>query len=218
MDPGIDLAAITEEIERLWNDPSLGTGGPVFVADQAAATRRVNDSMQPLAASLAVAATAFGVVVLLIVGQAVARATREPPDEVDTLRALGLRPIDRLGVPLGLAALVGSVGALGAVAVELALSSRFPIGVARVAEPEPGFAVDTTVLLVGGLSIVVVTVASAAISGLTRIRRRAAPGRPSRVAGLVPRLVSARRLCRGCASPSAARRVTRFRCEAPSPR
>ena len=142
VDPAVDLDAMTEEIERLGNDPSLGTGGPVFVADQAAATRRVNDSMQPLAASLAVAATAFGVVVLLIVGQAVARATREPAEEVDTLRALGLRPIDRLGVPLGLAALVGSFGALGAVAVALALSSRFPIGVARVAEPDPGFAVD----------------------------------------------------------------------------
>ena len=101
VEPTVDLAAMTEEIEELGNDPSLGTGGPVFVSDQAAATRRVNDSMQPLAASLAVAATAFGVVVLLIVGQAVARATREPPEEANTLRALGLRPIDRLGVPLG---------------------------------------------------------------------------------------------------------------------
>ena len=188
VDPAVDLDAMTEEIERLGNDPSLGTGGPVFVADQAAATRGVNDSMQPLAASLAVAATAFGVVTLLIAGQAVARGTREPAEEVNTLRALGLRPIDRLGVPLGLAALVGSFGALGAVAVALALSNRFPIGVARVAEPDPGFAVDPTVLLVGGLSIVAVTVASAAISSVIRLRRRAAPGRPLRVPGIAPRL------------------------------
>ena len=110
------------------------------------------------------------------------------PEEVDTLRALGLRPIDRLGVPLGLAALVGSFGALGAVAVALALSSRFPIGVARVAEPDPGFAVDPTVLLVGG------AVDRRCHGGQRRHKwpgpdpPRAGSGRPSRLAGIAPRL------------------------------
>ena len=188
VDPSADLAALTEEVERLGNDPDLGTGGPVFVSDEAAAARRVNESMQPLAVSLAVAAVAFGLVVLVVVGQAVARATREPPEEVVTLRAVGMRPVDRLGVPIGLAALVGTVGALGAIVVALALSSRFPIGVARVAEPDPGFAVDSTVLLVGALLIVAVTVASALISGLVRLRPRSAPPRASRLASIAPRL------------------------------
>ena len=72
--------------------------------------------------------------------------------------------------------------------VALALSSRFPIGVAREAEPDPGFAVDPTVLLLGGLSIVAVTVVSAAISGLARLHPRAVPGRPSRLTGAAHRL------------------------------
>ena len=98
--------------------------------------------MQPLAVALGVAALVIGLVVLVVVGQAVSRASREPPDEVGALRAIGVRPGDRVAFAVARAAVVGASGAVGAVVVAMALSGRFPIGVARVAEPDPGIDVD----------------------------------------------------------------------------
>ena len=106
-EPGTDLAELTTAIEALGDDEDLGTGGPVFVSDQASAARQVSDAMRPLAVALAVAATAIGLVALLVVGQAVSRASRETPDDVDALRAIGSRPGDRLAFALGRAAIVG---------------------------------------------------------------------------------------------------------------
>ena len=77
VEPGTDLVALTDAIEDLGQHEDLGTGGPVFVSDQAAAVRRTNDAMRPLAFALGVAAVAIGLVVLLVVGQAVSRASRE---------------------------------------------------------------------------------------------------------------------------------------------
>ena len=96
VEPGTDLVALTDAIEDLGQQLDLGTGGPVFVSDQAAAVRRTNDAMRPLAFALGVAAVAIGVVVLLVVGQAVSRASRETSDDVEALRAIGSRSSDRV--------------------------------------------------------------------------------------------------------------------------
>ena len=219
VDPTVDLAAMTEEIERLGNDPSLGTGGPVFVSDQAAATA----SRQRLDAAVGSLPRGGGDRVRH--RRAADRGTGRRACHLGAARGGQHPPGARAAAhrsprcPAGSAALVGCSGALGAVVVALALSSRFPIGVAREAEPDPGFAVDSTVLLVGGVAIIVVTVASAAISGLT-----AAPT-PARCTDVPrgwrvppPGWGWAPRLSRGCASRSAAEGVTRCRCEALSPR
>ena len=118
-DPEADLDALIAAIEELGEDNSLGTGGPVFVSSQASVTRQVDDSMQPLAAAIAIAAAVIGVVALLVIGQAMARANREAPEEVEALRALGSRPADRLAFAAGRAAVVGVVGAAGAVALAI---------------------------------------------------------------------------------------------------
>jgi FtsX-like permease family len=190
-----DLSSLAGEIERLGQDPSLGTGGPVFVSDQKAAAQRVDASMQPLAVSLAVAAMALAVVGMLVIGQAIARASREPLDDVLALQAAGVRPVDRVGMALGRAAVVGGLGALGAVAVALALSPRFPIGVARVAEPDPGPRVDPLVLGVGAIGLLALTMASAVLAVVARLRKPTSRAGTSRLAataaaaGLAPAAV-----------------------------
>ena len=183
VEPGTDLAALTVTIEALSRREDLGTGGPVFVSDQASAARQVNDSMRPLAVALAVAAGAIGLVSLVVVGQSVSRASREAPADVDALRAIGSQPSDRMALALGRAAAVGVAGAVGAVAVAVALSGRFPIGVARVAEPEPGLHVDASLLAAGTAAIAIVTIMSALPAALLGGRRWAQPATLSRLAG-----------------------------------
>ena len=182
-EPGTDLAELTATIRAMSDEEDLGTGGPVFVSDQASAARQVNDAMRPLAVALAVAATAIGLVALLVVGQAVTRASRESPTEIYALRAIGSRPSDRVAFVLGRAAIVGAVGAAGAVLVAVALSGRFPIGVARVAEPDPGLHVDSTALSVGAAVIAILTVATALPAALLGVRTRVRRPKVSRLAG-----------------------------------
>ena len=183
VEPGTDLVALTDAIEDLGQQLDLGTGGPVFVSDQAAAVRRTNDAMRPLAFALGVAAVAIGVVVLLVVGQAVSRASRETSDDVEALRSIGSRSSDRVAFLASRAAVIGVAGAVGAVAIALALSDRFPFGVAQVAEPEPGLRIDPIVLFAGACVIIAVTTLSALPSARLGAHRRPKRPRPSRLAG-----------------------------------
>jgi ABC-type lipoprotein release transport system permease subunit len=181
-EPGADLDELTAAIRALGNEEDVGTGGPVFVSNQASAARQVNDAMRPLAVALAVAATAIGLVALLVVGQAVARASRESPTEVDALRAIGSQPSDRVAFIVGRAAVVGTAGAVGAVLLAVALSGRFPIGVARVAEPDPGIHVDRTALSAGAALIALLTTATAVPAALLGLRQRVPRPKLSRLA------------------------------------
>lgn len=183
VEPGIDLDALTAEIEALGRREELGTGGLVFVADQAALARQVSDAMRPLAVSTAIAAVGIGLVALLVVGQAVSRVSRESVVEIQALQAIGSRPGDRVALTMARAAIVGAVGAAGAVALAVALSGRFPIGVARLAEPDPGLHVDVPALVGGAVAIVVLTVASAMPAVLLSRNRPAPAPRPSRLSG-----------------------------------
>jgi ABC-type lipoprotein release transport system permease subunit len=182
-EPGTDLDALTTTIEGIGEQEDLGEGGSAFVSDEASAASQVSDAMQPLAVALGVAALVVGLVVLVVVGQAVSRSSRETPGDVRALRAIGSRPSDRLRFALAWAAVVGVCGAVGAVVVAVALSGRFPVGVARVAEPDPGFHVDGRILAVGAVLIVILTVASALPGALFESRQRASQPRASRLAG-----------------------------------
>jgi ABC-type lipoprotein release transport system permease subunit len=181
-EPGADVAAITSAIERLGVQDPGGTGGAIFVSDQASSARQVSDAMRPLAVAIGVAAAAVAFVALFVVGQAVARTSREPSSETDALRALGTSTNERVVFTAARAGLVGVGGAIGAVVVAVALSGRFPIGVARVAEPVPGVRVDARVLVIGAAVIVVVTVASSLPAALRRSRAELPQARPSRLA------------------------------------
>ena len=184
-EPGTDLGAADHGNRR--RRPAGGPRravGPVFVSDEASAARQVSDAMQPLAVALGVAALVIGLVVLVVVGQAVSRSSREAPGDIRALRAIGSRPGDRVGFALARAAVVGVGGAVGAVIVAVALSGRFPVGVARVAEPDPGFDVDGRILAVGAVLIVVLTIASALPGALLELRKRANQPGPSRLAGV----------------------------------
>lgn len=184
VEPGTDLDALTVEIETLGRREDLGTGGSVFLADQVALARQVSDAIRPLVVSLAVASVAIALVALLVIGQAMSRASREPLVEIDALRAMGSQPGDRIALTLARAAVVGAAGAGGAVVAGIAVSGLFPIGVARVAEPEPGLHIDAVALAIGAGMIIVLTVLCAVPSAVRRGGERPPRSvKPSRWAG-----------------------------------
>ncbi|HEY6150195.1 MAG TPA: FtsX-like permease family protein [Gaiellaceae bacterium] len=99
-----------------------------------------------------------------------------------TLRALGMMRRQLMTVDVARAAAIGAFASITAVAVGLALSPLTPIGLARELEPEPGFAFDRLVFLLGGAVVFLFVVLAGAAASVQATRRQAerppAAGRP----------------------------------------
>jgi hypothetical protein len=119
-------------------------------------TRIESDALWLLAAVMVLAAGA-------VLGQAMSRQTWMASSELGTLRAVGMSRRELFTLGLARGALTGAVAALAAVIVAMGLSSLTPIGLARLAEPSPGLAVDLPALLVGAFAVVVGAIALVAV-------------------------------------------------------
>jgi putative ABC transport system permease protein len=131
----------------------LGGGKPVLGYTQAALTKNVNRSFHLQAASLAILGLFLAVVVLLVFGQALGRVAMQEASDFAALRALGATRSDLalLGIMRG--ALIAITGALVAVVVAFLGSPLAPTGLARAADPSPGFRLDGIVLGVGAVVV-----------------------------------------------------------------
>jgi hypothetical protein len=89
----------------------------------------------------------------------------------------------RAGVIAGLGAILSVVGAV-------LVSPLFPFGVARRADPDPGFHVDALVLIAGAAAILLVVAVIGGVAGV-RATRSAAVDRAGRRTGLASRTVEA---------------------------
>ncbi len=152
-----DVPALQREIERLAGGGQVGAGS---VGDTARLTHRVT---HPLATALWIFAALAGVAGLLVVAQALARESFLDSIENPTLRALGVTRPQLFGAGLFRAAVTGAGGAIVAVATAAALSPLMPISLARIVEPDPGFAFDGAVLGLGAAVVVVAVMAAAAV-------------------------------------------------------
>lgn len=140
----------------------LAQGKPVLyvtAAQQKAPTQR---SFHLQALALWILAGLVALAATLVLAQSFARQMLLESTEVPTLRALGMTRRQLLGLGLARVAATSLAAAIAAVAVALALSPLTPVGVARTAEPEPGFAADVVVLALGALATIVVLLALAA--------------------------------------------------------
>jgi hypothetical protein len=164
---------------------SLGTRS--FLLDQTAARGNVSDAIRPLTASLAIFAAALALAALLVVGQALARHVELPQAEVSALAAVGMGRQHLRRLALLRALLIGSLGAVGAVLVAVGLSPRFPVGLARVAEPDPGMHVDFLVCGAGFVGIV----AAALVVLVPSLRHRTASDAVAARPGPVERAAAA---------------------------
>ena len=154
-----------------------GTGGAIFVADEGVQAATVERAIRPEAISLALFALVLGVTMLLIVGQTAARQLAAAAADHPALAALGMTRVQLTAAGLVEVSVAGAAGAAGAVAVAVAASPLTPIGVARLAEPDPGISVAGRVLAAGAVAIVAVLVAWVAWPAWRlALARAAAPG------------------------------------------
>jgi hypothetical protein len=187
--PGTNVEGLRKRVEALAAADPAVSAEPLFVADFAKDGNEVVRGLRPLAVALGLVALVLGLVGALAAGQAVARHVRIGPGVRRALAALGIAGGQRAAIVLVRAAFIGGLGAVASLPVAIVLSPRFPIGVARVAEPTPGVRVDVAVLGLGVLGIVVLITAAALPTAIVAARRErdVVIGRPSRVASVASR-------------------------------
>jgi putative ABC transport system permease protein len=186
-----DLRAFRRSVDRLVG------GRPTFFVEAAADREAVRRSFHVQAVALWALAGFLALPVLVVFGQTLAREIFLHSAEYPMLRALGMTPRQLVGVAIARATAVGGGAAILAVGVAAALSPLTPLGLVRVAEPDPGFALDLVAMGFGVAVIVGAVLAFALVPAWRAARAEAgalgvaeiAPlQRPSAVAGLVSRV------------------------------
>jgi hypothetical protein len=171
---------------------ALAAGQPVQFQAQKDHEAVVQSALHLQALGLALLSILGAAVLLLVLGQGVARRIALDATDHSALQALGATRIQLWAASMARAGLAAVAGALGAVVIAVALSPLTPIGLARQAEPAPGVAVDPTVVLGGAAVLVLLALLLAAIPAWHAIPRGRASGRAqgqrgSRVAELLAR-------------------------------
>jgi ABC-type lipoprotein release transport system permease subunit len=145
------------DVERHWN-----ASGQYFTDFRVAAqtTQEADQSIRPEALALGAFGCITGFTTLVIALEEIARQRRNRFEELRVMRSLGASPA--MTVTDGIIGPAGAIvlGGLLAVAVSIALSPLSPIGPARGVYPNPGLAVDWTVIGLGGLALVVLLLAA----------------------------------------------------------
>jgi ABC-type antimicrobial peptide transport system permease subunit len=140
---------------------ALGRGRPVGVQELNAQASDVNRSAHFVAVALWLLAGLLLLAAVLVLGQLLARQIALDAADYPMLHVLGLTRRQLAGLAVARCAVIGVAGAALTVSVAVALSPLTPIGLARAAEPAPGFACDTPVLVTAAAATIAVTVALA---------------------------------------------------------
>jgi len=164
--PGTDVRQFHEHVVEAMGLPD------VPVRDLAEDTKRVTQSTDLERTGLLLFAAATLLAGLVLVGQAITRLVYGIAEAEAPLRAMGATRgelLVGLCLPLVLAAVVG---ALITVALAVALSPLFPIGLGGRIEPDPGLHVDVAMLALGAVVLAASTIAIAAAGALRATSRR----------------------------------------------
>jgi ABC-type lipoprotein release transport system permease subunit len=175
--PGVSSDAFRSRLQ-------VKTGGlPPTFFDRRGQDANVQRSIHLQALALWLLAGIAGLVVALIVAQGVARTVFLESDDAGVLSALGLTRSQLFGSSILRASVTGAVGALIGCGISVLLSPLAPIGIARRAEPAPGFALDFVVLGIGACAVIALACLSAAIpawrSARDALRSPSSDARPS---------------------------------------
>jgi hypothetical protein len=141
----------------------------LMTGDELAA--RTEDGTRVLVLGLIAFALAAGLASLVACGQALQRRLAVPIADHTSLRALGFTRSQQLQAAILPVVPVAVGGALLAGGLSVPLSTFLPIGRARLAEPDPGMAVDWLVLGLGLVAILAITLLLGVIGGWRVIRR-----------------------------------------------
>jgi len=178
------LPAFEKDVRQIAPDADIHVGSDV----EEATTRRASKATHIEAIALLAFAALAAIAALVVLGQALSRQVALDAGDHPTLAALGLSRRHLVLVSLARPSVVAVAGALVAVVVALLASPFTPIGLARRAEPQPGFSANIAVLGVGFAAVVAVVIGCAAVSAWGRARDAGAtveqvPPRPSGLIG-----------------------------------
>jgi hypothetical protein len=136
---------------------------------------RVQRSVRPVVVALAAFGIASALAVLALGALGALRLVGAASRDVSTLRALGLTPV-RTWLVVGAPAMAACVaGALGAVGLAYVASPVAPVGPVRAVEPARGLDLDATILLVGGLALLLLLGAVTLVSARQNVARERSP-------------------------------------------
>jgi putative ABC transport system permease protein len=144
-----DVPAFLGELERLERGPQ----DAVSVITQAEEGIEPNRSIHLQATAFWILAAVLAVAAIVLIAQIESRATRLEADDSPVLGALGESRAQRLAGTLIGRVPVAALAAVTAVGVAVLLSPLAPVGIARIAEPDPGLHVDAGVLALGGVLV-----------------------------------------------------------------
>jgi ABC-type lipoprotein release transport system permease subunit len=134
-------------------------------------TEGARSAIDVITLALAIVAAVTAISGLVAIGIVMTRDISRSAVEQPVLRGLGLTRGQRILVSVPRALIMAGAGTLLAVAGAVALSPLFPIGVARLAEPDPGLHVDWTVLGVAGMLLFLVVLGIASLAASRSARR-----------------------------------------------
>src|SRR5438270_9658020 len=145
-----DLPAFQRELAAIRN---VDQAFPIALQ-----TSGVDSATHTQALSLWLLALLVAVAGLAVFGQALGRQTFLESSEHPALRALGVSTSQLFAIGVIKAAAIGIVGSTVAAGVAVLLSPLTPTGLARIAEPHPGFAVDAIFVAGGAAAVLAVVV------------------------------------------------------------
>ncbi|HEY3724984.1 MAG TPA: FtsX-like permease family protein [Acidimicrobiia bacterium] len=189
--PGADVRRFHEDVARVLHlrdqEGHLVAGRDIPIRDTAEDNKRVEHATDLERTGLLLFAAAVALAGLMLVGQAIARVVFAMGDVAPALRALGFVRRQLVGAMVLTMLPMAAVGAATSVVVAVALSSRFPVGLAGRLDPERGIQVDAVVLLAGAIVVAILATAIALGSALraTSPRRSEVDRHASRLAAAV---------------------------------
>ena len=166
--PGADPAEIDAFIGSLRYSVDVDTSAEV--------TAGIERTIGVESGAVVLLAVIVGFVGLVVTGQMLRRFVDVEGTERLTWRALGWDRGDTVRLALVRGAAFGVGSAVLAVAVAVGLSRWFPVGIARIADPDVGWHVDSRALVVGGVVTMLLVIALAALATARRQPERREPG------------------------------------------
>jgi len=161
---GVDLPAFRQALFNVAN------GKGVIGYTQEALTRNVERSFRLQAVALDLFAICLAIVAALVIGQTLGRQAITEGTEYPALRALGMTRRQLFGLGVARAALIVGAGSLAAIPIAALLSPLAPTGLARAADPNPGFYFDAVALIGGALATFIVLLGLSLIPALRAAR------------------------------------------------
>lgn len=180
-----DFSAFARDVETITNGEGAVHGG----SDAINFGREAQRATQIEAFALTLFGIMIAVAALLIFAQSFGRLASLEAVDYGVLSSIGMARTQLFALGITRAAAIAIPGAAMGILVAWVCSTLMPVGLARKAEVDPGFAFDPVVFGAGAATTVIAILAAVAVPAwrASRTREALGPGRPSRVVGIVAR-------------------------------